>query len=149
MIRAQASKTVQLEERRSAWRTGGVVFVAAVITDLAILGIAELAGADMVVTPHGGRTMTIGIGMIVGALFVAVAIATLALVFLAERGQPLRRALAAGGLAVGLISIVLVLTAAATVDTKIALASIHIATGLIWFIALWRPTVRRNAGEPR
>ncbi|MEV6073017.1 DUF6069 family protein [Nocardia sp. NPDC052001] len=143
MIRAQhpanTSQAVQPHKRRSPWGTGGVVFVAAVITDLVIFGVAELAGADMVVTPRGGRTMTIGVGMIVGALFVAIAIATVALVLLAGRGQSFRRLLATGGLALSLLSIVLVLAAGATVETKTALASMHIVTGLIWFVALWRP----------
>lgn len=145
MIRAQhpanTSQSIQPRKRRSPWGTGGFVFVAAVITDLVIFGIAELAGADMVVTPRGGRTMTIGVGMIVGALFVAIAIATVALVLLAGRGESFRRLLAAGGLALGLLSIVLVLAAGATIETKIALASMHIAAALIWFVALWRPWV--------
>ncbi|WP_330181922.1 hypothetical protein OHB26_37205 [Nocardia sp. NBC_01503] len=70
--------------------------------------------------------MTIGIGVILGALFVAIAIATLALAFPTSRGESLRRVLAAGGLAVGLIGIVLVLTAQAAAETKIALASMHV-----------------------
>ncbi|MFF2554177.1 DUF6069 family protein [Nocardia sp. NPDC058058] len=151
MIRAQrptaASKIVQLERNPSPWRTGGIVFAGAAITDLLIYGIAELAGADMVVTPHGGRTMTIGIGVIVGALFAAIGIATLVLALLAKRGDSVRRLLAAGGLAAGLLSIILVLTAEATVETKIALASMHTVAGLIWFAALWLPAARSRIGR--
>ncbi|MFB7718681.1 DUF6069 family protein [Nocardia sp. NPDC056100] len=145
----EATKAVQSEKRQSPWRTGVFAFATAAITDLVIFGIAKLAGADMVVTPRGGRTMTVGIGVIVSALFVAIAIATLALRFLTAHGESRRRALAAGGLAVGLISIALVLTAGATVETKIALASMHTAAGLIWFIAVWRPTAPGRTALPR
>ncbi|MFB8003510.1 DUF6069 family protein [Nocardia sp. NPDC056000] len=137
----ETTNAVRPERRQSPWRTGVFVFATAAITDLVIFGIAKLAGADMVVTPRGGRTMTIGIGTIIGALFVAIALATLALAFLTRHRESLRRVLAAGGLAVGITSIALVLTAGATVETKIALASMHTVAGLIWFIALWRPAV--------
>ena len=42
------------------------------------------------------------------------------------------------GLALGLITIVMPVSANATVATTMTLATMHLITGLVWFIVVWR-----------
>jgi hypothetical protein len=54
------------------------------------------------------------------------------------RGARAWQLLAAAGLAFGLITIVTPVLATATVATTMILATIHVITGLVWFILVWR-----------
>ena len=63
-------------------------------------------------------------------------IATALLIAVRRRGARAWQLLAAAGLAFGLITIVMPVLATAV--TTMTLPTIHVITGLVWFILVWR-----------
>jgi hypothetical protein len=122
-----------------AWRTGALTASIAIVINLIVLGLGRLAGADMSVQPPGSPApMTIGVVPVVATVLVPLLVATVLLIAVRGRGAGAWRLLAAVGLGVGLITVAMPLLATATAATTIALATMHVVTGLVWFILVWR-----------
>lgn len=125
-------------KRRSVWITGLLVFAAAGIVDGVIAVVAEFAGVDMTVVPKGGQAMLVGVGPVLLALLISVAIGTLTLAAVGRRRSSRWRFLAIAGFGLSIVSIAAPLSAQATATTTATLAAMHIVAGLIWFVALWQ-----------
>ena len=69
-------------------------------------------------------------------------VATALLIAALRRGARAWQLLAAAGLAFGLITIVMPVLATATAATTMTLPTIHVITGLVWFILVWRCPMR-------
>jgi hypothetical protein len=122
-----------------AWQTGALTAGIAIVINLIVLGLGRLAGADMSVQPPGSPApMTIGVVPVVATVLVPLLVATVLLIAVRGRGAGAWRLLAAVGLGVGLITVAMPLLATATAATTIALATMHVVTGLVWFILVWR-----------
>jgi Family of unknown function (DUF6069) len=126
-----------------AWRTGAWSAGIAIVINLIVLGLGRLAGADMSVQPPGSPApMTIGVAQVVATVLVPLLVATGLLIAVRRRGARAWRLLAAVGLAVGLITVAMPVLATATAATTTVLATMHVVTGLVWFILVWRAARR-------
>jgi Family of unknown function (DUF6069) len=106
---------------------------------LLLLGIGVLAGADMNVQPPGSTSaLAIGPELVVVTAIVPLVPATLLLAAVRRRGPKGWRLLATTGLAVGVVSAAGPLLSTATPGTKAVLVSMHVVTGLIWFVLVRR-----------
>ena len=119
------------------WRTGLISISVALAANLALLAVALLAGAEMVAAQTS-----------IGATFVALntvgplLIATLILLPMRRRGARAWRALATTGLAVGFVTSPAPFTVSAEDSTRLALAAMHVITGVIWFLVVRRAAAR-------
>lgn len=119
------------------WRTGVISMGIALAANLAVLVVALLAGAEMVAAQTS-----------IGAIFVALntvgplLIATLVLLPLRRWGARAWRALATTGLTIGLVTSPAPFTVPAEDSTRIALAAMHVITGVIWFLVVRRAAAR-------
>jgi Family of unknown function (DUF6069) len=126
-----------------AWRTGAWSAGIAIVINLIVLGLGRVAGADMNVQPPGSPApMTIGVVQVVATVLVPLLVATGLLIAVRGRGARAWRLLAAVGLAVGLITVAMPVLATATAATTTVLATMHVVTGLAWFILVWRAARR-------
>jgi hypothetical protein len=124
---------------RLAWRTGALSAGIAIVINLIVLGLGRVAGADMNVQPPGSPApMTIGVLQVVATVLVPLLVATVLLIAVRGRGARAWRLLAAVGLAIGLITVAMPVLATATAATTIVLATMHVVTGLVWFVLVWR-----------
>jgi hypothetical protein len=106
---------------------------------LLLLGIGVLAGADTNVQPPGSTSaLAIGPELVVVTAIVPLVPATLLLAAVRRRGPKGWRLLATTGLAVGVVSAAGPLLSTATPGTKAVLVSMHVVTGLIWFVLVRR-----------
>jgi Family of unknown function (DUF6069) len=122
-----------------AWRTGSWAAGLGCAADLLLLGIGVLAGADMNVQPPGSTSaLAIGPELVVVTAIVPLVPATLLLAAVRRRGPKGWRLLATTGLAVGVVSAAGPLLSTATPGTKAVLVSMHVVTGLIWFVLVRR-----------
>lgn len=123
------------------WRVGGLAVAAALVGNLIALAVASVADADMMVQPTGaGAPMEINAGLVVATTALTLLAATVLLVLLRHRGTPTWRLLAAIGLGLGVLTIAMPLTVTATTGTRVALASMHLLTGLVWFVLVRHAT---------
>jgi hypothetical protein len=120
----------------AAWRAGGLAALIAATGSLVLYVAARLAGTDFHVTPAGAAR-----GMDVNAVFVLITIAvpillgTLVLRALAGRARAWS-VLAWTGLALGLVTTAIPLTASADTSARLTLAAMHVLTGAAWWYAL-------------
>jgi hypothetical protein len=122
-----------------AWRTSAWTAGIAIVLNLIVLSVGRVAGADMNVQPPGSAApMIIGVVPVVATVLVPLLIGTALLIGVRRRGTRAWLLLAAVGLAFGLITIVMPVLATATVATTMTLATMHVITGLVWFILVWR-----------
>lgn len=129
----------------TGWKAGAISTVLALTANLAALAVATAAGAEMMVRPAGTtETLTVGALLVIATTVVPLTLGTILLVIRRGRGPRAWRALAVVGLAIGLITVIGPLTTTASAGTKTALAFMHVATGVIWFLA-----VRRAATQDR
>lgn len=123
------------------WRVGGLAIAAALAGNLINLAVASVAGAEMTVQPSGTMAIEINAALVIATTVLPLIGATVLLVLLRRRGAPAWRTMAAVGLGLGVLTIAMPLTVTATAGTRVALASMHLLTGLVWFVS-----VRRAAG---
>ncbi|RAE89345.1 hypothetical protein DN545_40425, partial [Burkholderia multivorans] len=95
----------------------------------------------------GGPTMHVGVGPVLLALLISVAIGTLTLAAVGRRRPSRWRFLAIVGFGLSIVSITAPLSAQATGTTTETLAAMHIVAGLIWFGALWQGARAQNPTE--
>lgn len=131
--------TTNLAVRR---RGGGLAVAGATAAAAVPWAVAALAGADLEVT-SGGWTMDVGLPLVLGAALV-VSLAGWGLLALLQRRRPgdARRVWTIVAVTVLLLSLAGLLTADATTTTRVYLAHMHVAVGLVLI-----PGLRRAAAK--
>lgn len=135
------SATVARPRSRSVPVVGLVVAVVALVVNGALFLLVS-GGEPILATPPGAAgALPVTLGSVLLATAVATAVGTAALAVLG-RARPRRRAaLASAGLAVGVLSAPVPVLSAADAGDGVALAAMHVLTGLVWWLA-----VRRGPG---
>lgn len=123
----------------TTWRTGLVAAGIAGLANVVVLVSAGALGADLLVrqTPDAAAT-EVSIGMVAVMSVAPVVLATVVLLVLRRWGARAWRVLAAVGLALGLLTVPMPFTADATTGTQVALALMHVITGVVWFVLVRR-----------
>ena len=119
------------------WRTGLASICIALAANLAVLAVALLAGAEMV-----AAQTSIGVFFVSVYTVVPLLVATLVLLPLRRWGARAWRVLATTGLAIGLVSSPAPFTVSAEDPTRVALAAMHVITGVVWFLVVRRAVAR-------
>ena len=122
-----------------------VAALLALIGSATIWTVATMLGADFEVAPSPSSAMHIGIATVTAVTVVAVLLGGLALGVSAPRWPQAATVLARLGLAIGAVSMIMPLTVHAEPGTKIALMSMHLLTGIVWWLALHH----QERSEPR
>lgn len=126
-----------------AARAGATSAGVAIAANLAVLGVATLAGADMVVRQGASQpAMHISSLLVAVTVLVPVLAGTLLLIPARRWGARGWLALAAAGLALGVLSVVMPLAMEAEPGTRLALASMHVISGVSWFLVVRRAATR-------
>jgi hypothetical protein len=126
-----------------AARAGATSAGVAIAVNLAALGVATLAGADMVVRVSVSQpAMHISGPVVAVTVLVPVLAGTLLLIPARRWGARGWRALATAGLALGVLSVVTPLAVEAASGTRLALASMHLISGVTWFLVVRRAATR-------
>lgn len=124
-----------------------VIALTAVAVNLAVWLIGLAANAAYRVR-MGGQTITITPVHVVLTTLIALALGGLAFILARRWGPAAPRWLAVAGGAVGVLSASApILQAEADSATTVALTTMHILTGAIWYVALWRPTLLSQPGH--
>lgn len=122
----------------------GLTSIAVTLTaNLGVLGVAQLAGADMAVQRSQTEQFTVGPGSVAMMTVAPLLIATILLLPLHRWGPKAWHGLAWTGLLIGVVTVVMPLTSTAAVGSAAALALMHLVVGVVWFI-----TVRHAARHP-
>lgn len=133
----------------SAWRTAAVSMLLALAVNLFLLGAATVGDAEMRVRPGGAsEAITVGPVSVTATTFLPLLLAAVLLVLARGRGPRAWQVLAALGLAIGVLTVLLPVTATASPGTKVVLSLMHVATGLIWFLVVRRAAARGAPGHP-
>ncbi len=121
------------------WRTGGLAIAVALAGNLIAFAVASVAGAGMTVQPLGAsEAMNIRPGLVIVTTASPLLGATVLLVLVRRLGERAWRVLAAVGLVLGVLTIAMPLTVTASTGTQVALGSMHVLTGLVWFVLVRR-----------
>ncbi|GEA86558.1 DUF6069 family protein [Cellulomonas cellasea] len=127
----------------TTWRTGLVAAGIAGLANLVVLAVAGALGADLLVrqTPDAAAN-EVTFGMVAVMSVAPIVLATVVLLVLRRWGAWAWRALAAVGLALGLLTVPMPFAVDATTGTQVALATMHVVAGVVWFVL-----VRRAASD--
>lgn len=117
-------------------KTGLVAGGAALLANLALMVVGRLAGADFSVQPPNQVVMRVGVTLVCVTTLVPALMGTLLLVGFRQRGRSGWRALGVVGLLIGIFTAAAPFTVQAGPGTQIALAGMHVLTGLAWFLVL-------------
>lgn len=128
---------------RSAATTAGTAAALGVVANLVVYGIARAAGTDFAVVRPDGVGFTVGPASVLLMSVVPLLLGGVALAVVARWGQRGWHWLAWIGLAIGLLTVVMPISTEASSGTTLALALMHVLTGVAWFVI-----VRRFAGSP-
>lgn len=130
-------------DRAVAWNAGGTALIVALALNLATLVVAKIVGVEMAVRPSGAAAAMEINGWLVFATTVVPLLVASVLLYLTRQHRPRAwQVLAMVGLAIGVLTVAMPLSATATAGTKVALTLMHLATGIVWFVV-----VRRAATE--
>lgn len=141
-----ASSPLRLSTSRTVL-SGMISLGVALAANLVVLGVARLADADMVVRRDASSLpMTVGVGLVVVTTVLPCLLATLLLLPLRRWGARAWRAMAFVGLAIGILTVPLPLSMVSEGGTRASLASMHVLTGLIWFVVISRAAAHREEG---
>jgi hypothetical protein len=126
-----------------AARAGATSAGVAIAANLAVFGVATLAGADMVVRQSASQpAMHISSLLVTVTVLVPVLAGTLLLLPARRWGTRGWLALAAAGMALGVLSVVIPLAMEVEPGTRLTLASMHVITGVSWFLVVRRAATR-------
>lgn len=134
-----------MENALAPWRTTLAAAAVIAATNLGVLGVGHLAGADMRVAQTVGSTATqVGVGSVLLMSAVPAILGGLTLWLAARRGVRAWRAVGWLGLALGVLTIPMPFTVQASTGTSLTLASMHVLAGLVWLTAVHRAAVRQH-----
>ena len=114
--------------KAAAWALG-----ACIVLCLLLLFAARAAGADLQVVRSDGRTVSVTPSSVVVTLMLAVLVGTIALGAIGRRSRRAWTAVALGGAAIGLASVVAPLSSEATALTTFVLVAMHVVSAVAWF----------------
>ncbi len=123
----------------SPWRTALAAAVVIAATNLVVLAVGHLLGADMLVAQSADAATTqIGVGSVLLMSLAPALLGGLALQLAARRDVRTWRAVGWLGLALGLLTVSMPFAVLASTATSVTLASMHVVAGLVWFAAIRR-----------
>ena len=130
--------------RALAARAAAAAAAAAVLINLLVHAIGRAAGAELEVTqPGADGPMAIGPGNVLLMTVLPILLGGIILAVAIRWGGRAWNVLSWTGLFVGVLTIVMPFTVTATTATRVTLATMHLITGVAWFVAL-RHTSRRG-----
>lgn len=127
-------------------RTAVLVAGTAVAVNLAVWLVGWTANAEFSVT-MSGQAITITPIHVLLTTLISLALGALGVLLVRRRGPMGLRTLAVVGGAVGVLSASLPLQTEADGATMAALAMMHVLTGVIWLVTLWRAAAPEPAGS--
>ncbi len=110
---------------------------------LLLLVVANVAGADLGVLRLDGRAVSVTPSSVVVTVMLAVLVGTILLMAVGRRSRRAWVGVAVAGLVVALLSAVSPLLSEAGPVATVALVSMHVACGLVWFTVLTSMLGRR------
>lgn len=132
-----------------AVRTTAVAIGATVLLNLAILAIGALAGAELEVAQSTGKEpQQIGPAIVAITSIGPLLLGGLVLWLVGRRGRRSWLAVGRLGLALGVVTVVMPVSAVATTGTTLTLAAMHVVTGLVWFVLVRTAQPRAQAAHP-
>ncbi len=132
----------------SPWRVTAWAALVIAATNIVVLSIGRLLGADMAVAPSGDAPTHVGVGSVVLMSVGSAALGGFMLWLAARRGVRAWRAVGWLGLAFGIVTVSMPVGAVATASTTATLSGMHVAAGLIWFTAVRRSAARQQEPVP-
>ncbi len=130
--------------RALAARAAAIAAAAAVLINLLVYAVGRAAGAELEVTqPRADGPMAIGPDNILLVTVLPILLGGIILAVATRRGARAWIVLGWTGLLVGVLTIVMPFTVIATTATRVTLATMHLITGVAWFVAL-RHTSRQG-----
>lgn len=125
------------------WRTGLTSGAAALAANAVLFAVARAAGADMLVRRDVSEPgMAIGLGTVAVTTLAPMLAGTLMLLAVRRWGPRSWRALAVIGLVVALATAPAPFTVLAGTTTQVALALMHVMSGVAWFAMVRRAVTR-------
>ncbi len=128
-------------------RSAGKVAAVTVGLNLLVWLIGWVSNADFRVT-MSGQTITVTPAYVLLTTLIPLALGWLAAVLARRWGSTALRTLAIAGAILGVASAGTPIQAEAGTSTAVTLVTMHVLTGVIWLIALWRAAAAIRA-EPR
>ena len=126
-------------------RTTLTAAAAIAASNLVVLGIGVLLGADMRVAQSAGAAVTeVGIGPVLLMSLVPTLLGGLVLWLAARRSIRAWHAVGWLGLALGLLTLPMPFTVVASAGTTVTLATMHVVAGVVWFTAVRRTAAASN-----
>lgn len=123
----------------TTWRTGLLAAGTALVVNLLVLVVSRALGADFLVQQTPDATAAEVTVVMVAVMTVVPVLVATALLLVARRwGARAWRALAAVGLALGLLTVPMPFTVEATTGTQVGLALMHVVVGVVWFVLVRR-----------
>lgn len=132
------SSTPDTHSATNAARTTGLVAAAAGVGNLVVFAVARALGADFDIVRPDGVGFTVGVVAVLAMTIGSLLAGGVALAVAGRWGRRGWDVVAWTGLALGVLTVVMPLTGAASPGTKAGLASMHLLTGLVWFLLLRR-----------
>lgn len=118
--------------------------IIAVLANVLIWVTATAAGVNFVVDLPPSTSIRIGIALVAAVTMIAVLLGGIALAITARRWNRAPVFLGRLGLAIGVLTTTMPLTAAAEPGTKVALVSMHLLTGSTWWLVLHHAATERR-----
>ncbi|HEX6056980.1 MAG TPA: DUF6069 family protein [Intrasporangium sp.] len=139
-ITAQEAPTVP-PRAASVSRRAIAIAAAATVLNTALWGAGRLLGVDFVVVPRGSApadAQAISAGIVAAVTIMSVLLGAVLLAATRRASERWWPRVASTGLAIGLVTLAMPLVATASVGTKGFLATMHLLTGVIWFVQVRR-----------
>lgn len=127
-----------------AARPALIAGIGALVVNIVVWSVAALAGVDFEVTWGSTAPIRIGLVAVTLATILPIVIGGVILALTAPRSARAPTILAWLGLAIGVLTAAMPLAVQADPGTKIALATMHLVTGIVWWL-----TLRQQSRQPR
>lgn len=111
--------------------------VSALLLNLLAFALGSAGSGELVVTPPGAAASTsVSAGNVAAMTIAPMVLGGIALAVAGRWGGRGWRVVAWLGLAIGLLSVVMPFSVAATASTHVTLGTMHVLSGLAWFVAV-------------
>ncbi len=138
--------TVRSNRVGRAVGAGAASAAAASVASLIVWGLARAAGADLVAQGPGQPAIEIGPFLVLIAIIGPALLGTLVLVLVRGWAPRAWQWVATAGLVLGVVTAPAPWTVEAETGTRVALASMHVITGVAWLVLVRRATRQATAG---
>lgn len=110
----------------------------ALVANIVIHTVAAVLGVTFVLTPPGGQPVEINVASVSLMSVVPIVVGGLLLALLARYAAGAARSLSWVGLLIGVGTTLMPISMDGDLSTRLVLASMHVVTGLAWFVSLRR-----------